>query len=42
MRKDGMLAPSTRLQHLGDSEVLLKQKRWSDASGLPGPWGRIR
>ena len=30
-REGGVLAPGTRLQHLGDSEVLLKKERRSDA-----------
>ena len=39
-----MLTPSTCLQHLGDSEVLLKKKRRSDTLSLSGsqrrPWSR--
>ena len=38
----GVPAPCTCLQHLGDSEVLLEQKRQSDTLGLPGPRRRIR
>ena len=38
----GVLAPSTCLQHLGDSEVLLEQKRRSDTMGLPGHRRRVR
>ena len=41
-REGGVPAPRTRLQHLGDSEVLLEQKRWSDTPDLPGSWRRIR
>ena len=41
-REGGVLAPSTSLQHMGDSEVLLKQKRRNDTTGLPGPWRRVR
>ena len=41
-RKDGMLAPRTRLQHLVDSEVLLKKKRRSDTTSLPSSRGRNR
>ena len=32
MREGGVLTLSTRLQHLGDSEVLLEQKRLSGAA----------
>ena len=39
-REGGMLAPSTRLQHLGDSKVLLEKKRRGDTQGLPGSQGR--
>ena len=42
MCEGGVPAPYTRLQHLGDSEVLLEQKRWSDTPGLPGSRRRIR
>ena len=41
-REGGVLAPSTCLQHLVDSEVLLEQKRWSDTTGLPSSRRRIR
>ena len=34
-REGGVPAPCTCLQHLGDSEVLLEQKRRSDTPGLP-------
>ena len=39
-REGGMRAPRTRLQHLGDSEVLLEKKRQGDTPGLRGSWGR--
>ena len=42
MRESGVPVPSTRLQHLGDSEVHLEQKRWSDTPDLPGPRRRAR
>ena len=38
-REGGVPAPYTRLQHLGDSEVLLEQKRQNDTSGLPALGG---
>ena len=38
----GVPAPCTRLQHLGDSEVLLEQKRRRNTPGLPGPRRRVR
>ena len=41
-RKCGMLAPSIRLQHLVDSEVVLKKKRRSDTTSLPSSRGRNR
>ena len=41
-RKGGMPAPRTRLQHLVDSEVLLKNKRWSNTTSLPSSRGRNR
>ena len=41
-REGGVPVPSTRLQHLGDSEVLLEQKRRSDTPGLPGPRRGVR
>ena len=41
-REGGVTAPSTRLQHLGNSKVLLEQKRQSDTPGLPGPRRRVR
>ena len=41
-RKGGMPAPSTRLQHLVDSEVLLKKKRRSNTTSLPSSRGRNR
>ena len=41
-RKGGMPAPRTRLQHLADSEVLLKKKRWSDTTSLLSSRGRNR
>ena len=41
-RKGGMPAPRTRLQHLGDSEVLLKKKRRSNTTSLPSLRGRNR
>ena len=40
--KGGMLAPRTRLQHLVDSEVLLKKKKRSNATSLPSSRGRNR
>ena len=43
MTSEGGVSPaSTHLQHLGKSKVLLKKKRRSDTSGLPGSWGRSR
>ena len=39
-RKGGMPAPRTRLQHLVDSEVLLKKKRWSDTTSFPSSRGQ--
>ena len=42
MREGGVPAPCTRLQHLGDSEVLLEQKRQSNTLGLPRPRRRDR
>ena len=43
-REGGVLAPCTRLQHLGDSEVPLEKKRRSDTTGFPSPrrevWNR--
>ena len=39
-REGGMLAPSTRLQHLGDSKVLFEKKKWGDTPGLPGSRGQ--
>ena len=41
-RKGGVLAPRTRLQHLVDSEVLLKKKRRSDTTSHPSSRGRNR
>ena len=41
-RKGGMPAPHTRLQHLVDSEVLLKKKRRSNIMSLPSSRGRNR
>ena len=41
-RKGGMPAPRTRLQHLVDSEVLLKKKRRSDTTHLTSSGGRHR
>ena len=41
-REGGVLEPCTRLQHLGDSEVLLKKKGRSDTTGLPGSRRRVR
>ena len=38
-REGGVSTPSTSLQHLGDSEVLLKKRR-SDTLGLPHFQGR--
>ena len=38
----GVPAPCTRLQHLVDSEVLLRQKRRSDTPGLLSSQRRIR
>ena len=38
----GVLAPSTCLQHLGNSKALLEQKRRSDTKGLTGPRRRVR
>ena len=35
-RKRIITAPRTRLQHLGDSEVLLEKKRRSDPPDFPG------
>ena len=32
--KGGMTPPRTRLQHLMDSKVLLKKKRWSNTAGF--------
>ena len=40
MRKGGMLAPRTRLQHLVDSKVLLEKKRRSNTSCLTSSRGR--
>ena len=40
-REGGVPTPCTRLQHLVDSEVLLKQKRQSDTPGLPSSQNRI-
>ena len=42
MRKGGMLAPRTRLQHLVDSKVLLEKKRRSDTACLTSSRGRKR
>ena len=41
-REGGVPAPCTRLQHLVDSEVLLKQKGRSDTPGLTSSRRRIR
>ena len=41
-REGGVPAPCTRLQHLGDCEFLLEQKRRSDTLGLPGSRRRNR
>ena len=42
VRKGGMPAPRTRLQHLVDSEVLLENKRRSDTTCLTSSRGRNR
>ena len=42
MRKGGMPAPRTRLQHLVDNEVLLEKKRWSNTTSLSSSRGRNR
>ena len=42
VHKGGMPAPRTRLQHLVDSKVLLKKKRWSNTTSLPSSKGRNR
>ena len=41
-RKGGMPTPSTRLQHLVDSKVLLEKKRRSDTTRLTSSRGRNR
>ena len=41
-RKRFVTAPRTRLQHLGDSKVLLKQKRRRDPPDFPGTTRRNR
>ena len=38
----GVPAPCTPLQNLGDSKVLLEQKRRNDTPGLHGSWRMIR
>ena len=42
MRKGGMPAPRTRLQHLVDSKVLLEKKRRSDTTCLTSSRARHR
>ena len=42
MRKGGMPAPRTRLQHLVDSKVLLKKKRRSNTTRLTSSGGGHR
>ena len=41
-RKGSMPASRTRLQHLVDSEVLLKKKKQSNTTSLPSSGGRNR
>ena len=38
--KGGITPPSTRLQHLVDSKILLEKKRRSNTAGFPEPWER--
>ena len=41
-REGGVFVPCTRLQHQGDSEVLLKKKRRSNTPGFPSSRRRVR